>query len=245
MWRHSITVWLGLNMEDRPELVTPEEVTEAIAPRKKRTSLGRRVSVLFGASAFIVLLGVVAFGGYVLFQMYSGLLSTGMEFDAGEQIPVIEAEDQSPMTSSGDYTVLDMYFPDKGRFMRERRRVPRVTSVRDIASSVLDEFLAGPRGTLLGPIPKDVHVNGVYYGSDMVLYLDLTDAFRRNFQGSAVDEYLLLKALHRSLMANVYQVSGIRLLIEGQEVDSIGGHLSVRGFLGDAVSAPFREADSG
>ena len=56
----------------------------------------------------------------------------------------------------------------------------------------------------------------------------------------ARDEYILLKALHRSLMKNVYQVEGIKLLVDGKEVDTIGGHLSVRGLLGEAVSVPFR-----
>jgi len=233
---------LGVDLEpEAPGINDPDALSEtsgvAPAPRKKKR-LKQVFSAFFGLCAFIVLFSGVGFGGYVLFQLYSGLLGSGVEFETTAQVPEIVAGRTKPRTVSGDYTVLDLYFPDGGRLVHEERSVPRAATVREIASAVVTEFLVGPRATLLDSIPKGVTVNGVYYGNDMILYLDLTDAFRSNFQGGVVDEYLLLKALNQSLMANVYQVTGIRLLIEGSEVDSIGGHLSVRGFLADAVSAP-------
>ncbi|MCK4910926.1 MAG: GerMN domain-containing protein [Thermodesulfovibrionales bacterium] len=201
------------------------------------------VASVFGLVSFIVLIGAVVVGGFYLVKMYSDVLGSGVELKPKPKVPSMEAR-RRPRAVSGDYTVLDLYFPSGEKsFEGEQRSVPRASSVMDLATVVTGEFLSGPTGRLAGIIPGNVSLNGVYLGDDSVLYIDLSDEFRRNFQGNAVDEYILLKALHKSLMRNVYQIEGIKLLVDGKEVDSIGGHLSVRGLLGEAVSAPFRDAD--
>ena len=199
------------------------------------------VANVFGLVAFIVLIGAVVVGGFYLVRMYSKALGTGVELKPMAKVPTVETQ-RRPHAVSGDYTVLNLYFPSGGSIEGEQRSVPRASSVRLLATVVTREFLAGPIGRAGGIIPDNARLNGAYFGSDSVLYIDLSDEFRRNFQGNARDEYMLLKALHRSLMKNVYQVEGIKLLVDGKEVDTIGGHLSVRGLLGEAVSVPFRGA---
>ncbi len=199
------------------------------------------IANVFGFVAFIVLIGAVVVGGFYLVRMYSEVLATGVELKPRAKVPTVESQ-RRPRAVSGDYTVLNLYFPSGDSFEGEQRSVPRVSSVRDLATVVTQEFLAGPTGRAGGTIPDNARLIGAYLGSDSVLYIDLSDEFRRNFQGNARDEYMLLRALHRSLMKNVYQVEGVKLLVEGKEVDTIGGHLSVRGLLGEAVSVHFREA---
>ncbi len=199
------------------------------------------IANVFGFAAFIVLIGAVVVGGFYLIRMYSEALGTGIELKPRGKVPIVETQ-RRPRAVSGDYTVLDLYFPSGDSIEGEQRSVPRATSVRDLATVVTQEFLAGPIGRAGGIIPDKASLNGVYHGSDSVLYIDLSDEFRRNFQGNARDEYMLLKALHRSLMKNVYQVEGVKILVDGKEVDTIGGHLSVRGLLGEAVSVRYREA---
>ncbi len=200
------------------------------------------VSSVFGLVSFIVLIGVVVVGGFYLVKMYSDVLRSGVELRPEPRVPTLEAQ-RRPRAVSGDYTVLDLYFPSGSSFEGEQRSVPRATSVRDLATVVIEEFLRGPTGRSAGIIPDNTSLKGVYLGDDSVLYIDLSDEFRRNFQGNSMDEYILLKALHKSLKRNVYQIEAIKLLVDSKEVDTIGGHLSVRGLLGDAVDSPFRDVD--
>lgn len=205
---------------------------------------GRMLGRVLGVIAFVLLTGIVAVGGVYLFGIYSDMLGPGDEFSVGERTQSIESESRS-RAISGDYTVLKLYYPVGGRLVREERSVPRVTSVREIASAVVNEFLSGPSGGNRGAIPPEAGLSGVYYGNDLVLYIDFNDALRRNFEGNAEAEYFLLKALNMSLMSNVFQVEGVKVLVDGRELDSLGGHLSLRGLLGEAVSAPVKDTRGG
>jgi hypothetical protein len=225
-----------INLDDEASTVPPME--DGVSGR---WSLTRKLS---GVLAFVLLIGLVGAGGFYLISVYSDLLGPGDEMAPQARVPSLEAESRS-RAISGDYTVLELYYPVGGRLVREERSVPRATSVREIASAVVNEFLSGPSGGERGVIPEEARLDGVYYGNDLVLYIDFNDALRRNFQGNAEEEYLLLKALNMSLMSNVFQVEGIKLLVDGKELDSLGGHLSVRGLLGEAVSFPVREAHDG
>lgn len=207
---------------------------------KLKTALGS----FFRIFLFLVLFGTVATGGYYLFRMYSGLLGSGVDFKPKASVPTLETE-RRPRAVSGDMSVLELVFPSGPSgdgFELQQKNVPRTSSVRNLAAVVTEAFLAGPVGRPKGLVPDGVKLKNIYFGRDSILYIDLSDEFRRNFQGNAIQEYMLLKAFHRSLMKNVYQVKGIKLLLEGKEVDSIGGHLRLSGLLDDAVSAPLLEA---
>ena len=241
------------NKNDMPDMndndpLEPLSSDEGFSPDLDDLELSSRkrpgISRALGGVFFVLLIGAVVFGGYSLVRMYTGILSTGLELNPKASTPSIKAANNGGQRAvSGDYMVLDLYFPSGASIVGERRSVPRASSARDTAIVIINEFLAGPRGQAGGIIPEKAKLNGVFLGNDSILYIDLSDEFRRNFQGNAMQEYLLLKALHKSMMKNVYQVDGIRLLIDGSEIDSVGGHLQVRGLLGDAVSSPFREAE--
>ncbi len=47
----------------------------------------------------------------------------------------------------------------------------------------------------------------------------------RNFSGEARYEYYLLKSIYQTLVTNVSEVRDVKILIEGREIDSIGGHM--------------------
>jgi hypothetical protein len=69
-----------------------------------------------------------------------------------------------------------------------------------------------------------------------MLYIDLSDEFRRNFQGDVFAEFLLLKGLYESIISNVQDIQDIKILIEGKETETLGGHLFLLYPLKDMVS---------
>jgi len=64
----------------------------------------------------------------------------------------------------------------------------------------------------------------------------LSDDFRRNFWGDALTEFLLLKGLYQSIIANVEDIVDVKVLIEGKELETLGGHLYLMYPLKDIVS---------
>lgn len=177
--------------------------------------------------AFLGLLLLGAIGGYFIFT--SGL-HTGKK-QINEEA---EAEDVG-------YTYLKVYYPYNGRLNMEERRVSRTESRMSVADSTVLEFLKGPAGVTDSYVPEEAELLGIYPGEDGILYIDLSEGVRNNFQGDALEEFLLLRGLYESVLSNVYGVVGVKLLIEGQEADSIGGHISISRALDEIVSYTIAE----
>lgn len=76
-----------------------------------------------------------------------------------------------------------------------------------------------------------------FQGSDGTVYLDISHEFRSHFKGDAYGEFLLLRGLYESVMSNARDVNGLKVLIEGKEVETIGGHISLEGTLGSVITA--------
>lgn len=134
-----------------------------------------------------------------------------------------------------ELTTIRVFFPSGGKLAMEERRIIRSESRSRMAEETVREFLKGPGGAG-SYVPEGAELLGIYPGSDGILYVDLSDEFRSNFQGDALAEFLLLRSLYESIMTNVADVKGIKVLIEGKEIGSIGGHISLPGTLGEAVS---------
>ena len=94
-----------------------------------------------------------------------------------------------------------------------------------IAEAAVEEYLKGPSSVAVSSIPRDVRLLGLYKDADRILYVDLSDEFRRNFQGDALTEFLILRGLYESLVSNIQDVQDVKVLIEGTERETLGGHL--------------------
>jgi len=123
-----------------------------------------------------------------------------------------------------DASFMRVYYPSEGRLIMEERRVKRQVAITAIAEEIVNEFLKGPSNMAKSAVPPGTRLLAVYYGSDGILYVDLSDEFRRNFQGDALNEFLLLKGLYDSIISNVTGVDDVKVIIEGKEIESIGGH---------------------
>jgi len=160
---------------------------------------------------FILLfLGGIA-GGFFYFSQLFGFKQTV------ETVP-------QEVKQGEDASFVRVYYPSEGRLIMEERRVKRQVAVTAIAEEIVSEFLKGPSNTAKSAVPSGTKLLGVYYGSDGILYVDLSDEFRRNFQGDALNEFLLLKGLYDSIISNVTGVDDVKVIIEGKEIESIGGH---------------------
>ncbi|MEJ2253129.1 MAG: GerMN domain-containing protein [Nitrospirota bacterium] len=160
----------------------------------------------------------------------------GREGQEGAEVAPLKEEELQALVS--DYISIGVYYPTERGIALEKRRVPRVVSRREMARTAMGSFLAGPSGGAEtgSLVPPEAELMGVYAGSDSVIYLDLSPSFRSNFQGSALGEFRLLKAIYETITANVYGVEDVKVLIDGKEVESLGGHITLDEGLRKALS---------
>ncbi|MEW6213732.1 MAG: GerMN domain-containing protein [Nitrospirota bacterium] len=143
-------------------------------------------------------------------------------------------------TKTEDSFSLRIYYPVNNRLQMEERRLPRRTTQIAIAEATIEEFLKGPAGAAVSNIPRDSRLLGLYRDTDRILYVDLSDEFRRNFHCDAVTEFLILKGLYESLISNIQDIQDIKVLIEGREIETLGGHLYLSYPLKDMVSCEYQ-----
>ncbi len=140
------------------------------------------------------------------------------------------------LTRTEDLFPLRIYYPAGDRLRIEERKLPRRTVQIAIAEATVEEYLKGPAGAAASNIPRDVRLLGLYKDTDRILYVDLSDEFRRNFQGDALSEFLVLRGLYESLVSNIQDIQDVKVLIEGKEIETLGGHLYLLYPLKDMVS---------
>lgn len=135
---------------------------------------------------------------------------------------------QSPVTELIDYSVLRIYQPRGNRLEMTERKIPKRISSTALAEAVVEEFFRPQLAEGVSPIPRDVKLLGLYTAAGQMLYIDLSDEVRRNFQGDALSEYLLLKGLFQSLVANVQDFQDVKILVEGKELETLAGHFYLK-----------------
>jgi len=164
--------------------------------------------------AFMLLFAAGIGGGYFYFSK---------KFPS-QQSRIEEAKEEGIGTVDVLLT-LRVYYPLNGRLQMEERKVQRRTTQIAVAEAVIGEFFKGPANARVSEIPKDTKLLGLYRGDDGILYVDLSDDFRRNFVGDVVAEFLLLKGFFESLISNVQDITDVKILVEGREMESLGGHI--------------------
>jgi hypothetical protein len=200
------------------------------APPPEPEARGRRRYVVALMMALLFAAGLTA--GYMFFIKGAAFEGTGATVDE----PPLKAKQ----------TLISLYYPYGGRLNMEERSVPKTVSRISMAEAVVREFLGGPADTADSYVPAEAELLGIFSGRDGMLYVNLSDEFRNNFQGDTYAEFLLLRGFYESLVSNVFGVLKVKLLIEGEEVESIGGHLSARKPLGEELlSQRMPEAQAG
>jgi hypothetical protein len=176
----------------------------------------------------MLLLGLLFIGGLAGGYLYFSKISS-------RAIPASE-ERVEALPKTEDLISLKIYHPVGNRLQIEEKRVQSRTTQISIAQSVVEEFLKGPVGSQVSELPKGTKLLGIYRDADRILYIDLSEEFRRNFQGNALSEYLVLKGLYDSLTSNLDDVEDVKILIEGRETETLGGHFYLSYPLKDMVS---------
>lgn len=85
----------------------------------------------------------------------------------------------------------------------------------------------------LSPPIGETKILGIYRDRENLLYLD----FSKNFilQTDANDEYIFLTSFYKTIKNNFPWIKDIKILIEGKQIETVGGHISIAISLKEAL----------
>jgi hypothetical protein len=96
---------------------------------------------------------------------------------------------------------------------------------------ILNTLLAGPVDADLRTLPPEAALLAFYLLPDGTGIADFSESLATSVPSGIQSEQLAADSLARTLEANVPQVKRLRILIHGQEVETLAGHLDLTGAL--------------
>jgi len=91
----------------------------------------------------------------------------------------------------------------------------------------LNTLLAGPVDAESRTLPPDAALLAFYILPDGTGVADFSDELRTSIPSGIQSEQLAVESIVRTLEANVPQVLRLKILIHGQEVDTLAGHMDL------------------
>src|ERR1700741_1745898 len=95
------------------------------------------------------------------------------------------------------------------------------------AKQVLNTLLAGPVDAESRTLPPDAALLAFYILPNGTGVADFSEALATSIPSGIQSEQLAVDSITRTLEANVPQVQRLKILIHGQEVDTLAGHLDL------------------
>jgi len=95
------------------------------------------------------------------------------------------------------------------------------------SKQVLNTLLAGPVDVELRTLPPDAALLSFYLLSDGTAIADFSEALATSIPSGIESEQMAADSIIKTLAANVPQVRRLKILIHGQEVETLAGHLDL------------------
>jgi hypothetical protein len=95
------------------------------------------------------------------------------------------------------------------------------------SKQVLNTLLAGPVDMELRTVPADAALLAFYLLPDGTAIADFSEALATSIPSGIESEQMAVDSITRTLEANVPQVRRLKILIHGQEVETLAGHLDL------------------
>lgn len=108
------------------------------------------------------------------------------------------------------------------------RGVPRGADIVATARAIAEQQLARAPHPLMSPFPEGTRLRSIYLAGDGNAFVDLSREVTIAHSGGSLDELFTVYALVNALTTNVPEITAVQIMVEGQEVDTLAGHVDLR-----------------
>ena len=124
---------------------------------------------------------------------------------------------------------IKIYFADENasKLIAETRFVMLGAGTPTDAKTIVAEVIKGPQSDRLLPtVPAGTRLLAVYEVGDL-LVLDFTHELQTNHTGGSTGELVTVYSIVNTLVENLQRINRIRMLVEGEEVENLAGHIDL------------------
>jgi hypothetical protein len=84
--------------------------------------------------------------------------------------------------------------------------------------------------------PYKVRLLDLYMDKEGIIYIDFGDELKKNFKGDALEELNIIGGLYKGIKSAVPGFNALKILIEGRETESFGGHIDISRPIGEEIA---------
>jgi spore germination protein GerM len=130
----------------------------------------------------------------------------------------------------GEKREVILYFSDpEGEYLiGEIRKILKREDDEEEAEETLIELIKGPKGNLIPTLPSRTKVLALDLDEKGVAKVNFNLALIRDHPGGSSAEMLTVYSVVNSLTLNFPEIKRIQFLVEGKQIETIAGHLSLK-----------------
>jgi len=125
---------------------------------------------------------------------------------------------------------MKLYFSDSNeRFLiAENRFITKKKSPNDMVEELVVALIGGPNTDLVATFPKETDLRGVTV-KDGTAYIDFGKNLIDLHPGGSTSEIMTIYSLTNTITMNVPSVKRVKLLVDGNDLETIRGHIDTHG----------------
>ncbi len=138
----------------------------------------------------------------------------------------IESRQDKKVSESPKQETRRLYQADKQEQDSKDSVVLRKDTLLVAAEDIIEKYVK----------PYNVRLLDLYMDQEGVIYIDFGDELKRNFNGDAIEEIKIIAGLFSGIKSTVPGFTALKVLIEGSEAESFGGHIDISKPIGEEIA---------
>jgi hypothetical protein len=185
----------------------------------------RNLKVAIGILVVAVIIGLLSLGGL---RRHMQGLSVTQSTEEQARRAVLEPPISTPTDRPAEAKIFWAAGP--GKVAPVEIELPLSADPVERSRQLLQALIANPPTPDQRTLPASATLLGFYILPDGTAIADFSDSLSSETPSGILSESMAVNSIVRTLAANVPQLRRLKILIHGQEVDTLAGHVDLTGF---------------
>jgi spore germination protein GerM len=176
-----------------------------------------------------IVIPILLFGGLYLRNLFRRTFFENRQRPEAEM--KTQLQQQELQSEANTQASITLFFPDydTGRLVEEGQEMALAPNNVDRIRQIVLALVAGSQQGHASALPPGTLLRAVFLTSDGTAYLDFSDDIRQNLPVGIESEALAVYSVVDSLATNIPAVKRVKFLIEGQDAETLDGHIDLTG----------------
>jgi len=180
----------------------------------------------------VVVAAILGVGVYYLITLRRHLSPANANAQSAEQTARTRLSEAALQQAGGQSQAVTLYFPSyaDGKLIAESRSLKLASENIKRIKQVLLALIEGSHQGHSSTLPPSATIRAAFLAPDGTAVIDLSQEALSDFMPGIESEDLAIYAIVNSLAANIPAVKRVKFLVQGQQAQTLDGHIDLSGY---------------